>query len=71
MYPQLKKKIRIAPEIIRDNLCSSKALRTELEGLMTFRVSRFKIISEDLIELVDVGPRKTIHQETYRLINKK
>ncbi len=75
MHPQLKKKIRAELEIIRDKPHSGKALRADLESLMTFRLLRlriiYKIISEDLIELVAVGPRETIYEETYRLINKE
>ena len=74
MHPQLKKKIRSALEIIKNNPESGKALRAELKGLMTFRVSHFRIIyktgSRGLLELVAIGPRKTIYEETLRLISK-
>jgi len=75
MHPQLKKKIRAALEIIRNNPESGKALRIELKGLMTFRVSNFRIVyrigSRGIIELIAIGPRKTIYEETFRLITKE
>lgn len=71
MHPQLKKKIRAAlDEIIHAPDCG-KPLKLELAGLRSYRVGRFRIIYRldlDIIELVAVGPRKTIYEETYRLI---
>jgi len=52
---------------------NGKALRDELMGLRSFRVSRFRIIykiSGRTIELVAVGPREQIYQETYRIIKR-
>ena len=71
MHPQLKRKIRAAlGEIIHAPNCG-KPLKLELAGLRSYRVGRFRIIYRlglDKIELVAVGPRKTIYEETYRLI---
>ena len=52
---------------------AGKALRDEPAGLWSFRVSRFRIIyriSRRTIEIVAVGPRERIYEETYRLIKK-
>ena len=75
MHPRLKRKIRAAlEEILAEPYCG-KALRAELEGLMTFRVSTFRIvykIAEDkLIEIIAIGPRKRIYEDTYRIVKKK
>jgi mRNA interferase RelE/StbE len=54
---------------------SGKSLKDELEGLKIYRISRFRIIyrisSKQIIEIVAVGPRKTIYEETYRIIKKE
>ena len=72
MHPQLKRKIRAAlDEIIHNPICG-KQLKLELAGLRSYRVGRFRIIyriaPDKMIELVAAGPRKTIYEETYRLI---
>ena len=54
---------------------SGKSLKDELEGLKSYRISRFWIIyrisSKQIIDIVAVGPRKTIYEETYRIIKKE
>ena len=72
MHPQLKRKIRAGLDDIITNPECGKALQLELSGLRSYRVNRFRIIyrigSEKTVELVAVGPRKTIYEETYRLV---
>ena len=52
-----------------------KALKDELAGLRSFRVGRFRIIyrisSKRQIDLVALGPRVRIYEETYRLVKKE
>jgi mRNA interferase RelE/StbE len=53
---------------------SGKPLKDELEGLRSFRVSRFRIIyriKAKEIQIVAIGPRSSIYEETYRLIKKE
>jgi len=54
---------------------SGKSLKDESEGLKSYRISRFRIIyrisSKQIIDIVVVGPRKTIYAETYRIIKKE
>ena len=74
MHPQLKRKTRSAlDEIIHDPFCG-KQLKLELSDLRSYRVGRFRIVYridlDKTIELVAVGPRKTIYEETYRLITR-
>lgn len=75
MHPRLKQKIRAALKTILDNPGEGKALRSELKGLFTFRVARFRIVyrpgKKKVIEIVSIGPRKTIYEETYRLLKKE
>jgi mRNA interferase RelE/StbE len=70
----LKSKVRAALTNIINPPDCGKALKLELTGLWTYRVGRFRIIyrlgADKIVELVAVGPRKTIYEETYRLLAK-
>ena len=74
-HPQLKRKIRAGLQHIVSEPESGKSLKDELEGLKSYRISRFRIIyrisSKHTIDIVAVGPRKTIYEETYRIIKKE
>ena len=74
-HPQLKRKIRAGLRNILTDPDSGKSLKDDLEGLRSYRISRFRIIyriaSKSIIELVAVGPRKTIYEETYKIIKKE
>jgi mRNA interferase RelE/StbE len=74
-HPQLKRKIRAGLRHILTEPDSGTSLKDELEGLRSYRISRFRIIyriaSTQIIEVVAVGPRKTIYEETYRIIKKE
>jgi len=52
-----------------------KALMDELAGLRSFRVSSFRMIyrikDPEQIELVAIGPRGRIYEETFRMIQKE
>lgn len=73
LHPLLKKKVKAALKIILKEPDSGKALKNELSGLRSFRVSRFRIIyriQNDIIALVAVGPRERIYEETLLILNK-
>ncbi len=74
MHPDLKKKVKSSLQIIISNPSSGKALKDELSGLKSFRTGRFRIIysvtKNRQIEIVAIGPRKDIYEETYRLLKK-
>ncbi len=74
MHPHLKKKIKASLQIILLDPFAGKALKDELAGLRSFRVSKFRIVYRILnkkqIGLVAVGPREKIYEETFRLIQK-
>jgi len=74
-HPQLKRKIRAGLRQILTEPEFGKALKDELEGLKSCRISRFRIIyrisPKRTIDIVAVGPRRTIYKETYRLIKKE
>ena len=73
MHPELKRKIRAALETISRTPDEGKALRDELAGLRSMRAGRLRIVyrvRRNIIEVVAVGPRTRIYEETARLINK-
>ncbi len=61
--------------MILSDPASGKALMDELSGLRSFRVSSFRIIyrvkDSEQIELVAVGPRERIYEETFRIIRRE
>jgi mRNA interferase RelE/StbE len=77
LHPDLKRKIKAALEAILIDPQSGKALKEELEGLQSFRVGKFRVVyktakdkDKGTIEIVAVGPRKTIYEETLSLLRK-
>jgi len=75
MHPHLKKKVRASLQTILSDPYSGKALKDELAGLRSFRVGRFRVIyrisDQKLIEIVAIGPRENIYEETFRLLKRK
>ena len=75
MHPSVKKKVKASLKIILSAPYSGKALMEELSGLRSFRISSFRIIyrikEPNQIELVAIGPRERIYQETFRIIQKE
>ena len=76
MHPNLKKKVKASLQTILSEPYSGKALRDELAGLRSFRVSRFRIVyrvssNSKEIEIVAIGPRNRIYEETFRIIKKE
>jgi mRNA interferase RelE/StbE len=74
MHPQLKKKIKASLQAILSDPNSGKVLKDELAGLRSFRVSQFRIIyrisQKKDIEIIAIGPRERIYEETFRILNK-
>ncbi len=75
MHPHLKRKVRGSLQTILSNPHSGKALKNDLSGLRSFRVSQFRIIykisKKQQIEIVTIGPRDRIYEETYRAVSKE
>lgn len=74
LHPDLKQKVRAGLDVIRTSPTAGQELRDELVGLRSLRVGRFRIVyrvgSRRVIHLVAIGPRRTIYQETLRLLRK-
>ena len=75
LHPQLKNKIRAALQEITVAPRTGKALKDELKGLWSYRIKRIRIIyrftSKKYIDIIAIGPRKYIYEETYKLLKKK
>ena len=74
MHPDLKRKVKSALKLILENPSSGKPLKENLSGLSSCRIGRIRIIyrpvARRVIEIVAIGPRKSIYRETYRLVKK-
>jgi mRNA interferase RelE/StbE len=74
LHPEIKGKIKATLDLIASDPAVGKSLRDELRALRCFKFGRFRIIykvtSKRIIEIVAIGPRRTIYEETYRLLKK-
>ncbi|OGW69323.1 MAG: hypothetical protein A3J72_01955 [Nitrospirae bacterium RIFCSPHIGHO2_02_FULL_40_19] len=76
LHPDLKRKIKAALQTVLNDPQLGKELKDELEGLQSFKVGKFRVIyktakDKGIIEVVSVGPRKTIYEETLRLLQRE
>jgi mRNA interferase RelE/StbE len=75
MHPSLKRKIKSSLKIVLFDPYFGKALLDELAGLRSLKVSSFRVIyrikDPKKIELVTIGPRERIYEETLRIIQKE
>ena len=75
LHPEIKRKVKGSLKNIATEPNSGKPLKDELEGLRSFRVSRFRIVyrvaESREIQIIAVGPRERIYEETYRLMKKE
>jgi mRNA interferase RelE/StbE len=75
LHPDLKKKIRTALQKIIENSHTGKALKDEFKGLWSYRIKKIRIVyrftSKKYIDIIAIGPRRDIYEETYRLLKKK
>lgn len=76
LHPDLKRKIKAALQTVLSDPLSGKALKDELKDLQSFKVGKFRVIykaakDKGIIEIVAIGPRKTIYEETLRLLRKE
>ena len=74
LHPGIKRKVRAALEELLDNPDAGKELREELNGLRSYPVGRWRIIyrsaSRNVVEIIAIGPRRVIYEETLRLLQK-
>ena len=73
LHPELKRRIRAGVDRLVQDPAVGKALRGELAGLRSLRVGRIRVVyreSPAAIEIVAVGPRDRIYEETLRLVRR-
>lgn len=74
LHPVLKRKVHAALEDVRSDPSAGKSLQEELSGLRSYRVGRFRLIyrvaARGTIEVVAIGPRSVIYEETLRLLRR-
>jgi len=75
LHPEIKRRVKGSLRIIASDPGVGKPLKEELEGLRSFRVKRFRIIyrigESKEIEIVAIGPRDRIYEDTYRMIKQR
>jgi mRNA interferase RelE/StbE len=74
MHPSLKKKVRASLDMILSDPQKGKALKEELAGVHSFRVSNFRIvyrISKKHVEIVAIGPRQKVYEETFLILKRE
>jgi len=75
LHPEIKRRIKGSLKNIAIDPNAGKPLKDELEGLRSFRVSRFRIIYRIAggkeIQVIAIGPRERIYEQTYRLLRKE
>jgi mRNA interferase RelE/StbE len=73
LHPAIKRKVRVALDRPARDVEAGKALQGELQGLRNLRVARFRVIyrapTRRVIEIVTIGPRDRVYEETLRLIS--
>ncbi len=75
LHPVIKSHIRSGLGAILADPSCGKALKDDLAGLRSYRVKRYRIIyrvqrTKKYIDVVAVGPRRVIYEETLRLIHR-
>jgi mRNA-degrading endonuclease RelE of RelBE toxin-antitoxin system len=74
LHPQIKRKVRAGLDVLCKDARAGKALQAELAGLRSFRVGQFRIVyriaPRGILDIVTIGPRKTIYEESIRLVAK-
>ena len=70
LHPDLKRKVRATIEGLLGDTVQGKPLQEKLLGFHSVRVGRFRVVYRvvrDLVEIVTIGPRRTIYEEAERL----
>jgi mRNA interferase RelE/StbE len=73
LHPELRRRIRAGLDRLLEDPGVGKALRGELAGLRSLRVGRIRVVyreSPAAIDVVAVGPRDRIYEETLRILHR-
>lgn len=75
LHPLIKSQIKVSLQaIVADPKCG-KALKDELQGLRSYRVKRYRVIyrivpGKKYLEIIAIGPRRNIYEETFKIISR-
>lgn len=75
LHPHIKSQIKVSLQAIIDDPHCGKALKDELHGLRSYRVKRYRVIyrivsGKKYLEIIALGPRRNIYEETFKIIGK-
>ncbi|HUP02144.1 MAG TPA: type II toxin-antitoxin system RelE/ParE family toxin [Gemmatimonadota bacterium] len=74
LHPGISRKIRAGLARLLEEPQAGKALKDELERMQSLRVARLRIVyrvgDDGVVEIVAVGPRQRIYEETLRLVRR-
>ncbi len=74
LHPYIKKKIKNGLAAVLEDPAIGKNLKEDLAGLKSLRVEKFRIIykpeKSGTISVIAIGPRRTIYEETLKLLRK-
>lgn len=74
LHPNLKRKVKAALQAILVNPQAGKVLKDQIKGLRSLRVGKLRVvyrIKKGITEIIAIGPRKKIYEETYQLLRKE
>ncbi len=76
LHPLIKADIRSALHFLVQNPNSGKALKEELHDLRSDRIKRYRVIyrivvPDKILEIIAIGPRKNIYEETFKIISRE
>jgi len=74
LHPVIKSHIRFGLSRILEKPYCGKALKEKLHGLRSYKIKRYRIIyrinpEKQHIEIVAIGPRRIIYEETFRILS--
>ena len=73
LHPLIKKEVRAGIRILLDNPHLGYALHDELSGYWSFRIRTYRVIfrpneEESTVDVVYVGPRRSVYEELRALL---
>lgn len=76
LHPDIKAHVKSALQAILRDPYRGKALKDELEGLRSYRFKRYRVVyracpEKNELEIIAIGPRENIYEETFNLISKQ
>ena len=74
LHPDLKRKIRATIDELLSNTVQGKPLRGQLLGFNSVRIGRVRVIYrvvQDIVEVLTIGPRRTVYDEAERLTTRR